>query len=290
MNYIYACEILEIEPTNVSIEIIKKHYRSKALQYHPDKNTSIDAIDKFREINEAYNYLLDVNNEQTDNNVSYNGIFSEFINYINIDNTLQIILNKICISCENNTLEYLENLKLDKLLEIYSIIKKCQHIFHIQNEYLDKLFDIIQSKKDECIYYTLNPTLNDLLKANIYKLQHNNDTYLVPLWHSQLQYESEQDKKIIYVFCNPILDDNITIDENNNLHISVQFNVSDIWNSNFISIPINDEYIELNINNLSFKSYQKIIYKNKGLPKIIQSNMFQYYQKTMLILHINLKC
>jgi len=40
-------------------EEIKKAFRKKALEYHPDKNKSADAEEKFKEINEAYQILHD---------------------------------------------------------------------------------------------------------------------------------------------------------------------------------------------------------------------------------------
>jgi DnaJ-class molecular chaperone len=38
-------------------EEIKKAYRKKALEFHPDRNKSADASDKFKEVNEAYEVL-----------------------------------------------------------------------------------------------------------------------------------------------------------------------------------------------------------------------------------------
>ena len=42
---------------NANADEIKKAYRKKSMQFHPDKNKSPDAKDKFQEINEAYETL-----------------------------------------------------------------------------------------------------------------------------------------------------------------------------------------------------------------------------------------
>lgn len=52
--------ILGVSPT-ASLTEIKRAYRRLAIQYHPDKNSSPDAAERFYEINEAYDILGDVN-------------------------------------------------------------------------------------------------------------------------------------------------------------------------------------------------------------------------------------
>ena len=44
---------------NDSQEDIRKAFRKKAMDYHPDRNKSSDAPEKFKEINEAYQVLSD---------------------------------------------------------------------------------------------------------------------------------------------------------------------------------------------------------------------------------------
>ncbi|XP_003737665.1 dnaJ homolog subfamily B member 4 isoform X2 [Galendromus occidentalis] len=48
--------VLEV-PKSASLEEIKKSYRRLALKYHPDKNKSPDAAEKFREVCSAYEVL-----------------------------------------------------------------------------------------------------------------------------------------------------------------------------------------------------------------------------------------
>src|SRR3989337_2834439 len=51
-------EVLGV-PKSASKEEIKDSYRKLALQYHPDRNKSPDAEEKFKEISEAYAVLSD---------------------------------------------------------------------------------------------------------------------------------------------------------------------------------------------------------------------------------------
>ncbi len=43
---------------------IKKAFRQKAAQYHPDRNTAADAALRFRQVQEAYDVLSDADKRQ----------------------------------------------------------------------------------------------------------------------------------------------------------------------------------------------------------------------------------
>jgi molecular chaperone DnaJ len=52
-------------PKTATADEIKKAYRKLAVQYHPDKNKSKDASDKFKEVSKAYEVLSDSQKRQT---------------------------------------------------------------------------------------------------------------------------------------------------------------------------------------------------------------------------------
>ena len=57
-------EVLGVDK-NATVEEIKKAYRKKAIQYHPDKNPGDkDAEEKFKEAAEAYDVLSDPQKRQ----------------------------------------------------------------------------------------------------------------------------------------------------------------------------------------------------------------------------------
>ncbi|MEX2598617.1 MAG: DnaJ domain-containing protein, partial [Dehalococcoidia bacterium] len=51
-------DVLEV-PREASEEDIRKAFRKKALEYHPDRNKATDASERFKEVNEAYQVLTD---------------------------------------------------------------------------------------------------------------------------------------------------------------------------------------------------------------------------------------
>jgi curved DNA-binding protein CbpA len=293
MNYQSACNNLEIDNINhLTIEIIKKQYKILALKYHPDKNTSQNSHEKFIQIKDSYEFLLKHYNSTDNNfNMSYNTILkSFFINILpsNIDSELYFnIFDNIISSCEDKALIYLEKIDITLLKYIYNeLICKYKDVLHIDVQLINKIKSLIQIKEfDETIY--LNPNFNDLYNNNLYKLNQNNKTYIIPLWHHELSYEADNNE--IIVKCVPIIPNNISIDHNNNIIIDVEYNIQNIWKLDHISFNIDDKVFTFEKNKLQLLEYQTITLQKMGISKINMSDVFNVDDKSDIILNVHLK-
>ena len=71
MNY----AILEL-PENAPLEDVKKAYKRLALKYHPDKNPGTE--EKFKQISEAYQAIIEPQTQVQEHNVNPHDIFQHF--------------------------------------------------------------------------------------------------------------------------------------------------------------------------------------------------------------------
>ncbi|MFQ5710408.1 MAG: molecular chaperone DnaJ [Candidatus Geothermarchaeales archaeon] len=70
-------EILGV-PRNASKEDIRRAYREQALKYHPDRNKSPGAAERFKEISEAYAVLSDDEKRKQYDQIGYEGIHGRY--------------------------------------------------------------------------------------------------------------------------------------------------------------------------------------------------------------------
>lgn len=323
MNIQIALELLnisldEINITDLSIDYIKKKFHKMALKYHPDKNKDSNATNKFQKINEAYDYLLKnvcINEVEKDLNTydtfvsssiikdpnNYTEILSSFISSIIVGNykeTIMHLIKVIVLNRDKISIKLFEELDKDTAVELYSILQKYKYILHISDENLLLVSSIIKEKYKYDKVFVLNPSINDLLENKIYKLYVNNELYLVPLWHHELYFDCKDGSEII-VLCQPRLnkDDDIFIDELNNVHFNIIFDLRDqlceykynLWNKTpEITININKKTLKIPIEKLYIKKEQKYIFKNEGISKINVNDIYDISCKSDIICHIKL--
>jgi len=295
MNFQKACKILDInDKQKLNVDELKHKYKLYALKFHPDKNKSIDATEKFQEINSAYQYLCsrDIElNEPYQENTSYSDILFTFMTgIIPIDkdtNVIHIIIQKLTQVCESKSHEFLDKLDKDTLIKIYDVIQTNKDIFHIKDEYITKIENIINNKiqKDEVII--LNPTLEDLFDNNLYRLTLDKNTYIIPLWHHELQYDNNG--KDLYVRCNPILLDDIEIDETNDIHIHKTFKIPEIWAKPQIDVELGNRTFPIEVEKLKLIGIQTILLLNKGISRANVKNIYDISMTSTIHIHVTLE-
>jgi curved DNA-binding protein CbpA len=316
MNYKDAFIILEIDLdevsyNDISLEYLKKQYRKLALKNHPDKNNNTtESNEKFKQINEAYNYLkreirhfnqentYEENAEHLDENADLNSslyfnILRSFMKTVFEGKYNEIIINivnDIITAGKQMSVKVFDDLDKDTTLNIYTFLSNNRTTLHLSQEILNIIRDIVIKKYDNVEVYKLNPSINDLLNNNLYKLHVNNELFLVPLWHNESYFDGSGCE--ILVICEPELTDGITIDDDNNICIETEISAyhqlpDDILYDRFIGIEIGDKEFNIPLSKLFMKREQIYRIKNQGLSKI-KKDIYDISEKTDIIVKINI--
>lgn len=291
MNFKKASELLDLSQP-FSLHDLKKNYRTKALITHPDKNPDCpDANKKFQEVNEAYQYLilyLEVKNE--DINTDYQSLLDKFLQSLqtkDLDKQLiRNLLNNIGKDCQNLSLKIFQNMEKGKAVDIYQIVVKYQKILHISDETTDKMAEIIREKIKDDNIIILNPTLGDLFKNNIYKLEFQGEIFYIPLWHSELHYEIS--KTNLIVKCIPDIPKHVSIDQYNNVHISLTLPSVGIFCREKIEFKLGETEFSIPMEKLFIKKYQTYCLKRKGISLIYEDDVYNIEQKGHIYAHIDI--
>ena len=299
MNISKATQILELNNNNISEHEIKKKYKLLALKYHPDKNNSHDAKERFQDIKNAYEYIMkyegymDCDNEifeEEKNENDYHTILQQFINLMTsennqtslVKNILQIIYNM----CEDKALLFIKTIDKNKLILIYDFLTDYASAFHYSDHFLEKIKSIIYEKTKDDERIILKPSLDDLFEQNVYKLQYNDNYYYIPLWQPEMIYEITNNQ--LFVSCQPDLPKHIRIDDKNNIHIEYHTSLIELWKNTNHHINIGKQKWSIDRENLYMKNHQTICFHNKGIPKIISEDVYDVSKLSNVYINIHI--
>ena len=242
MDYKKAFEELDINNINyneINLEYLKKQYRKQALKFHPDKNgNTYESTQKFQKIKEAYDFLkrelkyLDPNLEDFedkeenlfDSSSIYLDILQTFLKSIfdskYTESFLEIIKDIVIDIKKKISIKLFDKIDKETSFSIYQFLSRYRSIFHLNQETIDEIRELVFKKYEHITIYKLNPSIDDLLNNNIYKLSVDDVLYIVPLWYNELHFENRE--KEILVLCEPELPNNMIIDEEQNLHVEIK--------------------------------------------------------------------
>ena len=210
---------------------------------------------KFKIIAESYQYLYKyleerdgINgeiNKDENNDDSYNSLFTGFLSSffmkdpILVENTIQTIIN----DCHNLSLNTFEKMDRDTAIKLFEFINNYHHILHISSDTVEKIKIIVNDKVENDNMVILNPLLDDLLLDNIYILHFEEQKYYVPLWHDELYYNHKDNQLVVK--CLPELPDNISLDNYNNLIITIEYKLEHMIQQDTIDYSLGKEILKI---------------------------------------------
>jgi hypothetical protein len=160
----------------------------------------------------------------------------------------------------------------------------------LSDSILDDIKAVVIQKYDDVEIYKLNPSINDLINNNLYKLYVNDELFLVPLWHNESYFDGSGCE--IIVICEPDIPEYIKIDDENNIHtelcIDIKNDIPQLFKTNMdIIINIGDSEFTIYLSKLQIKKYQYYKIENKGIAKI-KNDICDVSEKSDIIVKVNI--
>lgn len=292
-----ACDILELTPNTFSASSVKKAYFKQALKWHPDKNPNNEQANAhFQEISDAYTFLSMYLSETGSDalpiqeDTDYTSMFTQFVrNATGIDlknDQVTNTLSEIKRNYEDTTVKMFEGLDRASSMKLYRYLQSYASLFGFEKTYLERLEKALEKKMQDDKLIIIEPTIDNLINNDVYALEHEGNTYYIPLWHDELEYDLEHYSLIVKI--QPKLEQHINIDEDNQMHINIELKITDIFNMEQHSVHIGKNTYTIAVRELLLKPKQTIVFKGRGLATINTKNMFAIGELSDVYIHIKL--
>jgi len=283
MNCQRAFKILEIDSLSANTETIRKQYKIMALKWHPDRNKAANATERYREIKEAHDFLLE-NDSEIANNSSYTEVASLFFETLYNNEHFQRkifhpLLMKVVNLCEEKALAFILRLDADRASKLMTTIETYKSVLHFSDVFFEKVKNHMSGMK----HTVLNPNIDDLMQCNVCKIE----GIIVPLWHSLLEYDRER----IIVHCLPELPSNMWIDDGddeNTLSIKIQERLDNIWKTGFLEISIGSEKKSIEMDVLKMQRTQVVVLRGEGIPIPQIDDVFNVTNRGIINIHLEI--
>ena len=160
-----ACKCLGINENQINIlseKQIRHKYHILALKWHPDKNKSLDAKDRFQELQQAYETIC-IEKQIPKQNMDYRCILKQYFNSYMKDSDviIDLLYNKL-----NDKIEtILCKCSRKKLITMYSFLVSQKDIVNIPDDLLNKMQEVILKKTKQI---SLECSFKDIWDQKIY--------------------------------------------------------------------------------------------------------------------------
>ena len=241
---------------------IKRAYHRGCLRFHPDR-TRKDSCDEFNKIKDSYEYLM------------------ENYHYYKCDVAPRDdnLTKDIYTGLLNGVIEML--IKNDNTMfrdKIYHML----HNINVPDKIINNIKTIVIKKSP--LIFTISPTIVDILKDHIYKLEYNGNSYIIPMWWGDTTIDSVSGKTIT-INMNYNLPEHVSIDRDNNIIVSKRCSIKSLDDK---------DVIEFEMAGITFQSKIKIIsnqtirFPRRGMLCHSVDDIVSDYSRKDVILHLSL--
>ena len=293
MDISKACEILEIEISkSFTLAEVKKAYYKASLKHHPDHNIGdINSNARFQKINEAYTFLssyIQIKQEHTEHTQEHTRQQDEHTNIDDDDILIKFIKTLIDFNIKELSLTAFEGLNKDNSLKLFDYIEKYSSMLGLEAEFVEAVRTLTREKMKNDIVIIINPTIENIMNNELYKLEYNNENYYVPLWHDEISYDISETEYLI-VKCKPELPETIFIDHNNDVHIKIIIeSIEHVFNEPSINVIIGGKVFEIPVCELKIKKSQTYTFFNKGISLINLNDIYNTTRNGNIIVYITI--
>ena len=293
MDISKACEILEIEISkSFTLAEVKKAYYKASLKHHPDHNIGdINSNARFQKINEAYTFLssyIQIKQEHTEHTQEHTRQQDEHTNIDDDDILIKFIKTLIDFNIKELSLTAFEGLNKDNSLKLFDYIEKYSSMLGLEAEFVEAVRTLTREKMKNDIVIIINPTIDNIMNNELYKLEYNNENYYVPLWHDEISYDISETEYLI-VKCKPELPETIFIDHNNDVHIKIIIeSIEHVLNEPSINVIIGGKVFEIPVCELKIKKSQTYTFFNKGISLINLNDIYNTTRNGNIIVYITI--
>lgn len=292
MDLTRACEILNIEPP-FDMKRLKQQYHKAALQHHPDRNTDTNSNETFQEVGSAYTFLsmwLDSENTAPPH-VDYGSILDNFFSVIAEKRQIgkgemSKLVDNLIHGCKNLSLKAFQDTDKETAVKLFGYIARYSELLGLDENTLLSMREIVREKMRDDELVIINPSIDNLLKDEVYALEHNGEIFYVPLWHDEISFDLSG--TVLVVKCIPDVGEHIHVDEYNVLQVSVTTQCNKVLNDNGINVVLGEKVFQIPASEIKIQPFQTYTISSVGVARIDTHNMYNASSKSDIAFNITL--
>jgi len=273
-------------------EDIRRRYRRAALRTHPDKGGSADI---FRRVCEAHDVLQDAAGTSQAAERDYGTLLRDFLTaaFASSAECMRIMENiaAIAAGCRRaaDTLAALGDLSPGARERALAFLEKHAAALRVSPNDIAAVraaFRVQNTAPRAPPMYTLTASLEHIMEGQIYRLQHQGEEFMVPLWHEDMTFSSEGGD--VTVSCMAALPPNARMDEFNDLHVHLKASVADILKSGFLTVPLGTKKETIPSDRLRVAQKQVHRLRRRGPPRIDLKDAYRVSDRSDIVVHLEL--